>query len=261
MKKIKLIVAALLLLTSSVNAQITLENTYNVVSSSSSLTTVQLSNSGYKFVLTEPTTFQVKLYNTNHSIWKTINVPTISGFTWLGVYNISEGLFNTDNQVECVACYANHSTTPSQYYTKVIDENGTVIKDIPNRIYAGVRATSSNTFKLIVNDNNNMIRDVYSLPGTSSNLGLPNGGVEGQVGISYPNPTNQFITLPYDLNGTSSTAVLKIYNVNGQIIESFNIDNSFNSILLDVSNYASGTYRYNINVNGVESSSNSFIKQ
>jgi hypothetical protein len=259
MKKIKLIVAALLL-TSFVNAQITLENTYNVVSSSSWLSTVQLSNSGYKFVLIEPSSFQVKLYNTNHSIWKTINVPTISGFTLIGVYNISEGLFNTDNQVECVAYYANYSSTPAQLYTKVIDENGTVIKDIPNRAYAGVVAISSNTFKLIVNDNN-MIREVYSLPGTSINLGLPTGGVEGQVGVSYPNPTNQYITLPYDLNGTSSTAVMRIYNANGQIIESFNIDNSFNNILLDLSNYASGTYRYNITVNGVESNSNSFIKQ
>lgn len=259
MKKIKLIVAGLLL-TSSVEAQITLENTYNVAGSSSYLTTIQLSNSGYKFVLTEPTLSQVKLYNTNHSIWKTINVPTISGFTLIGVYNISEGLFNVDSQVECVAYYANYSTTPVQLYTKVIDETGTVIKDIPDRAYAGVAATSSNTFKLIVNDNN-MIRDVYSLPGTSSNLGLPNGGVTGQVGVSYPNPTSQFITLPYDLNESNSTGVMNIYNVSGQIIESFNIDNSFNSILLDLSNYSSGTYRYNITVNGVESSSNSFIKQ
>lgn len=249
-----------LILSSSASAQITLENTYNVAGSASYLTTVELLNSGYKYVLTESSAFQVKLYNTNHSLWKTINVPTIAGYTLIGVYNISEGLFNTNSQVECVAYYANYSSSPVQLYTKVIDETGAVIKDIPNRAFAGVVATSSNTFKLIVNDNN-MIRDIYSLPGILSNLGLPNDGELGQVGLSFPNPSNQFITLSYDLSVSNTAGIMNIYNLNGQLIESFNVDNSFNNILLDISNYSNGTYRYSLTVNGIESTSNSFIKQ
>lgn len=103
------------------NAQINLENTYNVSAVNSGLTIVQLANSGYKYVLTEPTLYQVKLYNINHSLWKTIPVPTISGYSLLGVMHISENLFNLDAQVECVVYYANYSTTPAQYYTKIIN--------------------------------------------------------------------------------------------------------------------------------------------
>lgn len=259
MKKIKLIILALLASTS-LNAQITLENTYNVSGSTAYLTALELSNSGYKYVVTEPSLFQVKLYNTNHSLWKTISVPTISGYTLIGVYNISEGLFNIDNQVECVAYYADYTANPVQLYVKVIDENGTVIKDIPNRSYAGVVSTSANTFKLIVNDND-MLREVYSLPGTSSNLGIPNDGVTEIIGLSYPNPSTQFITIPYNLNENSDLGIIKIYNVNGQIIETFNIDSNFNNLVLDISNYSAGSYRYSITVNGSESSTMNFIKQ
>lgn len=237
------ITALALLATTSINAQINLEHTYSLSATNSTLTTIQLANSGYKFVLNEPSLNQVKLYNTNHSLWKTITIPTIPGFTLSNVMHISENLFNLDAQVECVAYYYNISTTPAQYYTKIINENGTVIKDFPDKIPAGVVATASNTFKFIVSDAN-LIREVYSLPGTSSNLGVFDNE-ETSVGFSYPNPASQFITLPYHLNGTN-TGIMTIYNLTGQVIESFDVDTTFDSILLDVSNYPSGMYLYGI---------------
>jgi hypothetical protein len=258
MNKLKTTVLALLT-SISINAQISLENTYIGNTNASSLRFVNLSNSGDKFVLFEPALNQIKLYNLNHTIWKTVSIPVISGFTPQVVYNTSESLFNIDGQVEFLVQYNNSSTF--QYYIKVFGETGTILLDAPNCFYNGISSTESNSFKLLLNDGINSNRYVYSLPGTSSNLGLPNGGVTGQVGVSYPNPTSQFITLPYDLNETNSIGVMKIYDAYGQIIESLNVDNSFNSILLDLSNYSSGTYRYNITVNGVESISNSFIKQ
>jgi hypothetical protein len=253
MRSLKMTVLALLVATS-INAQINLEHTYNVSATNSTLTTIQLANSGYKFVLNEPSLNQVKLYNTNHSLWKTITVPTIPGFTLSNVMHISENLFNLDAQVEYIAYYYNISTTPAQYYTKIINENGTVIKDFPDRIPAGVVATGANTFKLIVSDAN-LIREVYSLPGTSNNLGVfDNEGTS--VGFSYPNPASHFITLPYNLNGTN-TGVLTIYNLSGQVVESFDVDTTFDSILLDVSNYPTGMYRYGIGGLGT----GTFVKQ
>lgn len=261
MNKIKLLFTTLVLATS-VNSQISLENSYNLNSNSGYLTLNNFAVSGYKYLSYDPSLQQIKLYNLNHSLWKTINIPSIPNFTIQTISSIyvTENLFNTDSQVEYAAQYINTTVTPIQWYLKIYDENGNTVADIPNRLISQVVPASSNTFKLIVSDGN-FIREVYSLPGTSSNVGLPNGGVTGQVGVSYPNPTSQIITLPYDLNGSSSTAVMNIYNLNGQIIESFNVDNSFNSVLLDVSNYTSGTYRYSITVNGIESVSSSFIKQ
>jgi hypothetical protein len=258
MTKVKFIVSALLI-SSSINAQISLEHTYSGNSNNSSIGFVNLSTSGDKYVINDVSLNQIKLYNSNHSLWKTITIPTIPNTIGYYYQNISENLFNTDNQVECLIIY--QGATILDYQVAVINENGTIAFSKQSAAFSGILKTANNNFKLLLNDMASYDKLVYSLPGTSSNLGLPNGEAVGQVGVSYPNPTNQFITLPYDLNETNSTAEMNIYNINGQIIESFNIDNSFNSILLDLSNYTAGTYRYNITVNGIESSSNSFIKQ
>ncbi len=258
MTKIKFIISALMI-SGSINAQITLEHTYSGNSNNSQIGFVNLSISGDKYVINDASLNQIKLYNTNHSLWKTITIPSLPNTIGYYYQNISENLFNTDNQVECLIVYQG-SSIPG-YQVAVINENGTIIFSKQGAAFGGINKTTNNNFKLILNDMVNNDKLVYSLPGTSSNLGLQNGDDIGQIGVSFPNPTNQLITLPYNLNGLNSTAVLTIYNIQGNIIESFNVDNSFDSILLDLSNYSSGTYRYNITVNGVESSSNSFIKQ
>jgi hypothetical protein len=243
----------------SANSQITLEHTHTVAGSGANLTTVNLSSSGYKYVLTETESSQVKLYNTNHSLWKTLNIPTIEGFTLQAVFHISEGLFDINNEVEYVASYYNFSTNPAQFYVKVVNENGTVIKDLPNRGYLGVGATSSNTFKLIVTDVD-LIREVYSLPGTSSTLRIPNTDGVGTLGNSFPNPATHEITIPYELNNLNSTGLINIYDNTGKLVESLTIDKSFDNIQLDLSNYSSGLYHYNIILGGNKSISKSFVK-
>jgi len=69
----------------------------------------------------------------------------------------------------------------------------------------------------------------------------------------YPNPANTTITLPYQLKQGEKSA-MHIYNINGQLVETKQVDYVFDKILLNVSSYASGTYFYE--VNGV---SNKFI--
>ncbi len=142
------------------NSQITLEHTYTVANTNAYLTGSNLANSGIKYQVTDITAGQIKLYNLNHSIWKTINVPAIPTFTILGVYNLSESLFNTDGQVEFLVYYYT-TTAPTQYYVKVYSETGTVLGDFPNRTYSGVFNTGSNGIKLFLNDMN-LTREVWS---------------------------------------------------------------------------------------------------
>lgn len=247
------------LVSASMNAQIDLEHKYE---QQGIYTTVQLANSGFKYVLFDNagSSAQIKLYNVNHSLWKTIDVPNAPTNYWVGeVKYISESLFDLDNKIECLVVYR-HQSADSEHI-KIINENGTVIKDLPNRQLARIVSTAPNTFKLLVNDYSpypNNGAEVYSLPGTTTNLGVSDN--EAQLtGFAYPNPSSQFITLPYKLNGANK-GVLNVYNLNGQIIETFNIDSVFDTILLDVSNYAAGMYRYGVFVNGMETTS-SFLKQ
>lgn len=240
------------------NSQINLEHTYNVNSSSSFISTILLSTSGYKYIITDNSLGQAKLYNTNHSLWKTLTWPVVSGFN-SNIINISENLFNLDNQIEFIV-YSSTTTAPIQYNTKIYSETGAVIRDFPNRAWNGVFSAGANSYKLILTDGNT-IRDVYSLPGTSSNLGVPNNPMSELSGISFPNPTSETISIPYQLANGQTSGQLNVYNSTGVLVESFQVDSNFSDLILDVSNYSNGLYRYNIVSNGIESESKNFVKQ
>ncbi|MFT4598652.1 MAG: hypothetical protein ACJAR8_001283 [Bacteroidia bacterium] len=243
------------------SSQITLEHTYTVAESQTQLGIINLSSSGYKYILAGTNAnSQVKLYNLDHSLWKTINVPALSGFTLQFAGNISEGLFDVNKEIEYVAQYYNLSTNPVQWHFKVLNENGKVIKDLPNRAYQRVIATASNTFKLIVTDVN-FIREVYSLPGKYNTLRVPDTDEVGTLGNSFPNPATERIIIPYNLDNSISTGLINIYDNTGRLVKSLTIDNSFNNIELDLSTYSSGLYYYNITIDGTKSISKSFLKK
>lgn len=243
-------------------AQITLDNTYNVGNKFTSISYIDLAISGHKYVIFENANSKIKLYNIDHSIWKTIDIPVLPSFELNTVYinTISENLFNSDSKVEYIALYINTSVTPMQKNTRVYDETGAIVEEFPDRIFNGIFSTDSTTFKMFLSDGD-LIREVYNLPGSSSNVNIQHENETSFIRHSYPNPSSNFITIPYNLEHANVTGILNIYNSNGQVIESFNIDNYFDSILVDLSKYSPGTYFYSVSQKGIESSSNSFIKQ
>jgi hypothetical protein len=93
MIKVKFFVSALLI-SNSINAQISLEHTYSGNSTNSSIGFINLSASGDKYVINDFSLNQIKLYNTNHSLWKTITIPSLPNTIGYYYQNISENLFN-----------------------------------------------------------------------------------------------------------------------------------------------------------------------
>lgn len=116
---------------------------------------------------------EIKLYNLNHTLWKTITLPTIPGFDGYYYENISENLFDLDGQVECLIIFYNTNTYLEQ--TVVLNEDGTLEFVKQNSFFESIVKTENNDFKLIFKDAVNNNKTIYSLPGTSSNLGLNNG--------------------------------------------------------------------------------------
>jgi hypothetical protein len=243
------IITALLFFIYAINAksQITLEHSYPTGTSSASLQVVNLSVSGYKYALIDYTGQQVKLYNLNHSLWKTINTTTPNGYTILGIYNISETLFNLDNSVELT--YSYYQTSPSVIYeVKVINESGSVILTIPNSNYAYAISTGANGTKLlatIVNSPNNA-QNVYSLPGDLVTAQVENEERSSLLGFGYPNPTQNQITIPYNLPQGCKIADLIIYDITGNEIQKYRVDKTFNNLLIDASTLSKGQYIYRI---------------
>src|SRR5690606_31307891 len=116
------------LLTINLFAQITLENTYNY-----SGTYTHLQHSGDKFFLMDIGQNQCRIYNTDHSLWKTINLNVPAGNYLYDIRYVSENLFTTDNAL-CLAYVYYYYDEINQYYTftaKIILENGTELLSIP----------------------------------------------------------------------------------------------------------------------------------
>jgi hypothetical protein len=120
-----------------------------------------------------------------------------------------------------------------------------ILKEFYGCVYVGVSLFKvNNQFKLSMYNYDNNTTEIYSLPGTMANVVPQIGGNIFQS--PYPNPANSTITLPYQLKqGEIST--MRIYNMDGQLIETKQIDSAFDKILLNVSNYRRGMYIYEVN--------------
>ena len=93
------------MLSNSVYGQITLENTYTFINSSSSdFIHVAKLSAGEKFVFEDRVNRQISIYNINHSLLKTINLPLVTNSNF-DLYNVSDHLFNSDNNIEIAFQY------------------------------------------------------------------------------------------------------------------------------------------------------------
>ena len=198
----------------------------------------------------------IKLYNEDYSLYKSITIASPANYFIYNV-NCTKNIVTTDGKIALLVTFYNGSAGAGLTYAmRMYDENGTILKDFGYMGYwwANIHITSNNKYRLTVirnNSSNVYATEIYSLPGT-----VPIGVSSPQTTNyqpAYPNPANTIITLPYQLQ-QGEMSVMKIYNLNGQLVESKQIDYVFDKILLNVSGYAKGVYLYE--VNGV---SNRFI--
>ena len=98
--KMKKLIFSLLAVTINVfttNAQITLEQSYADIQG---LSIIKLENSEYKYLQYDLANQIIKLYNLNHSLFKTITLPNLQPSSQkISIAYISENLFNLDNFV------------------------------------------------------------------------------------------------------------------------------------------------------------------
>ena len=240
MKQITLLLLLTFCLT--VKGQISLEYTYTSTYPWE-LTIIKLSNSGYKYVLPNYASNSVVLYDLNHTIFKTLTLPTFNmGQTCL---YISETLFNTDpSDVEYLLKHYNYSN----YVTVIVgNECGTILfsKDSVELGYdyytndGAVRYTPSGVKLLLYSPFNNNSY-VYNLPGnlvceTCSEdlpMSINNSSMyDGNV-IAFPNPSDNEIKINYTLP-TGSKAKITFYKEDGKELRTFDIDDHINYITVD----------------------------
>jgi hypothetical protein len=189
------------------------------------------------------TSNQIKFYNADYSLYKNINIVPVNGYNMTGATFFSKRLYNDDNKVEFIVSFLRVQDGTVINNIKLYNEDGIILKDFGEGTEMSVIIFLLNEqYKLFVFKNN--ITEIYSLPGTIS-TGVSDKKIT-EYQSPYPNPTNATITLPYQL-GQGETSAMNIYNINGQLIETKQIDYIFDKILLNVSAYPKGIYIYEVN--------------
>jgi hypothetical protein len=246
--------------------QITLENTYSLTSSTFNgpyfFHLIKFSAIGDKYVIGDNSIPQIKIYNLNHSIYKTINfpAPVLGAATSFFLANISDNLFNNDNLIEVAFQYEHYDNTLNwyAYEVSVIDENGTSLFHKDSARFQGYTTnttsassdegflkTSSGT-KMVIQYQKKTDKsyEVYSLPGSLvAKLNTPN--YEPSKFLIYPNPADSYTKIDFELENGQTGDVI-IYNAAGNIIKKYKVDDTFGSLLLNSSDLPEGSYLYQL---------------
>lgn len=257
MKRLTFFLALLFSVSIQSQGQITLEHTYTGVSAAY----INLPVSGYKYYVMDAANSQCRLYNNDHSLWKTINLSIPANYYLYDIQYVTENLFNTDNTIELLYVSYTYNTALAYYTydTRIANENGTVLLSVPGGGYSYVypAQTGSKLFMWVYNYAvspsivNTMI---YSIPGQTATR-INDYPVEEKVSLqkAFPNPATNAVTIPYSLPPNVKQAELKLYNVSGTLVKSFSIDHTFETIVVQTSDLPAGMYLYRIESVGYKS--------
>lgn len=248
--------------TTTLFSQITLEKSYASTydgNISKQFGLVNLGNSNYKYYFINLTSYQITLYNLNHSVYKNITIP-ISGN--IVVSYISSSLFDCDtSDIEYLVTPAYSSTAK---YTRVYDENGTLLFNefgtLSNACQPVCNTTvpmvsypkelifnTPNGTKMILSYNNDSTK-VFSLCGTLTPVSVKeiNNLNEHRILDAFPNPSSSSTTIQYELPNGVYKGEIDILNSLGQVLKTYQVDNQFTYITVPISSFATGTYFYRL---------------
>lgn len=264
MKKIASTLTVVILLFSvKLKSQITLESTYSF--SGKILYYSEIMENEFKFILQDGDT--IRIYNLDHSVYKKIkrkrSTAQQNSATTNYVFYISKTLFDCDStNIEYLV--TNKTSAGLGNLLEIYRENGDTLfmdsrmqlMDFSSTLHPfGFRnpivQTPLGAKMLVQRQIGANIRAelrVYDLCGSLPTNIYPNSASSLSTNINtkaYPNPFNDILTIEYDLNDNTN-GKLELFNTNGQRVDTFDIDNTFNNIRLDGSKYQSGNYYYTI---------------
>lgn len=183
------------------SASLALEHTYPTTTRR-----VKLENSGEKYYYFSNGS-QLRIYNADHTLWKTIAMPHPSGsFNVTGISLLSE-LVNSDGLVKVGYSFQTQGANFSQTYEgRLIDETGQILLTVPDGTFFEINTDSGLSPKLLVSTQFNQSTPVfynftsmkvYSLPGLQfehdyypDRMDRANFGISGEKYFSTTIQTN-----------------------------------------------------------------------
>lgn len=247
-------------------AQITLQKTYNY-----STSVVMLETLGYKYFLMDVPNSQVRFYNMDHSLYKTVNCNVPNGYYLADIKYVSQNLFNADAQIEFVYTYYKYVATASSYYymygSRVVNENGNNMLTIEGAQYIFVNKTGESEYKLFAYCFDYSVfpetvwTNIYNLPGSivlSANI---QGMQPDNFLNAWPNPASDIVQIAYELPENVKDANLYLIDSNGRPVKNYQIDNHIDNLALNLNDLSAGVYHYFIEYGNSRTESKKIIIQ
>ncbi|HEY9114902.1 MAG TPA: T9SS type A sorting domain-containing protein [Bacteroidales bacterium] len=254
MKKIVLSFIVLVLIASSAKSQINLEKDFN-----GSVLFAYLEGNAYYSL--NYTNNKVLIYGLDYSLQKSISLSVPANMYLYEAAFVSAHVFNEDNLVELLVVYYNYqptSDTGGYYYytTQVVNENGTVLLNVPDGAYSDLLFYNNGSIKLLVNIYDfsaslyPLNTEIYGLTGSISSSTPENAEIT--LKNPYPNPANNFVNIPYKLE-KDMPAELILLDINGHEVNRASLTPSSENVILNTSNLSPGQYIYYIETKGKRS--------
>ncbi len=235
------------LLLNTLTAQVTLDKKYDY-----STAVVKFETLGYKYYLMDVPAGQCRIYNTDHSLFKTINCNVPTGYYLYDVKYLSEKLFDTDAGIELLCTYYKYysSTAYYEYDSKIINEDGSAIITIDGSLYNYINLTGESTYKLFSYcydfsvSPEKVWTNIYNLPGSPTvNAFFEEFTPKADLNV-FPNPASATINVAYHLPETINMGILNILNNEGKLVKQFQVDRHTDHLSLDAGDFSSGIYHY-----------------
>src|SRR6185436_14128010 len=222
------------------------------------------------------------LYNPDHSIYKTINVPQVSGNKVMDISFVTENLFDLDSLIEYMFYYIPNGGNGLVREVMVVNENGTVLLDVDSANFTSNSGEdpyrgfinlpifpNGNQTKLYLYKDTTTI--VYNLPGQLPCLECSNGVTTGLIlqqgpvsgshkSTAYSNPFTNSVKNKYILPENCRHGFVNIYDITGNLIKKKEIDNAYNEIYITGFEIQQGAYFYQIVADEKIISGNKLIK-
>ena len=163
---------------------------------------------------------------------------------------VAKNVFTEDGKI-CVVNVTNENDLWNTYRIEILKEDGECVQGwgFENQHPIVSLIKIADTYKFVIEVPHATY--IYSCPGNGE-ISTSVENVPAKVKRNaYPNPANELVTLPYEANGATS---MKIYDMQGKLVERKFLDKNKQELQLNVKDYPSGMYFFEVN-----GESNSFV--
>ncbi len=228
------------------SAQVTLEQTYSY-----SGTLTEIDEGEYKYYVMDVPMNQCRIYNEDHSLYKTVNLSVPEGYYLYDVKFVSRKTFNTDESIELLYIYYKvdviNTYNVNVYGMKVVNESGTVLLSLTDGGYAELVKGSDGVkllaYQYVFYDYYYLVyTNVYALGGTTKSASLQ---PQNKLSI-YPNPANGLLNIDVDPVLVGNGGTLEISDISGRKLVRQPLLPGINRVDLERVNAPAGAYFLNI---------------